>query len=293
MINAARGQLEQNTHVIDEALGRVDLKGRLERYWHTIREPIRLADDVWLIINPTEVHRGPAGGRGLTLEAFVGLTASPQLVLGERPIVDSIPLPPLLEADLDEGLHILLDGRAEYDAASRLLNRELAGRTLEWGDNRVVLRRIRVLGIGGGRMAVEVEFGGTLRGRVFLVGTPTIDERANEVWVPDLDFDVATRSLLVSGAAWLAHGELVAFLRERARIPVADVIDLASEQLLRGLNRELSDEVRLAGEVERVEVLAVEAYRENFIVRSHALARARMEIRQETTDSAAVAQSRR
>jgi len=287
VINAARDQLEQNTHIIDQELARIDLKGRFEKYWQIVREPIRLTDDVWLLINPSAVHRGPTAGQGSTLEAFVGLTAAPQIVLGPRPTVDSLPLPPLLEATLDDGLHILLDAKADYEAASRLLTRELAGRTLEWGGNRVELLEIRLSGIGGGRIAVEVDFRGTARGRVFLVGTPTIDPATNEIWVPDLDFDVATRHLLVSGAAWMAHGDLTIFLRERARIPVAEIVALAREQLLRGLNRQLSEEVQLEGDVHRVEVLAVEANRASLIVRSHAQATARMDIRRVDPDSAA------
>ncbi len=280
VLNAARGQLEENTHVIDEALARIDLHGRFERYWGIIREPIRLTDDVWLLINPTAVRRGPARGSGLTLEASVGLTAAPRIFLGPRPVVDSLPLPPIREAAVDDGLHILLDGLADYDAASRLLRRELRGQSFAWGGNRVELRDLRVSGIGGGRMALEVDFTGTARGKIYLVGTPVVDPQTREVWVPDLDFDVATRSLLVSGAVWLAYGNLVEALRERARIPVDDVVELAREQLLRGLNRELSPEVRLSGEVEEVEVLAVEASRDRLVVRSHARARARMEIQQ-------------
>jgi hypothetical protein len=287
VLNAARDQLEGNTDVIDEALARIDLYGRFERYWEIIREPIRLTDDVWLLINPTAVRRGPARGTGLTLEASVGLTAAPRIYLGPRPVVDSLPLPPIQEADVDDGLHILLDGLADYDAASRLLRRELRGQSFTWGSNRIELRDLHVSGIGGGRMALEVDFTGTARGRIYLVGTPVIDPGTREVWVPDLDFDVATRSLLVSGAVWLAYGNLVEALRERARIPVDDVVELAREQLLRGLNRELSSEVQLSGEVDEVEVLAVEASRDRLVVRSHARARARLEIQQRGEDDAA------
>jgi hypothetical protein len=279
VINAALDQLQQNTHIIDEELARIDLKSRFEKYWRTLREPIRLTDEVWLVINPTAVHRGRVQGQDLTLEASVGLTAAPQIVLGTRPFVKSLPLPPLNSASLEEGLHILVDGLASYDAATRLLTRELRGRTLELGGNRVELREIRVAGIGRGRMSVEVVFAGTARGRVFLVGTPVIDQTTNEIRVPDLDYDVATRNLLVGGAAWLLRGDLTEYLRERARIPVADVVALAREQLLRGLNRQLSDEVRLSGEVDSVDVLAVQAYRERLVVRSHARARATIEIR--------------
>lgn len=53
---------------------------------------------------------------------------------------------------------------------------------------------------------------------------------------------------------------------------------LAEEQLLRGLNRELSDEVSLGGEVLGAQALGVQATREALVVRSVARARAQVMI---------------
>lgn len=278
VIDAARSLLEGNTPRIDAEVATVDLRSRIERVWGILQEPIRLTDDVWLVIRPREIRRGSVEGEGHSVTARVGLTAHPRIVLGAKPAVDSLPLPPLEPAAVGDGLHILMEGRADYDAGSRLLTRELGGMELQWGDNRVRLRELRISGIGGGRLAVEVDFDGSARGRVYLVGTPAYDLEADEIHVPDLDFDVATGHLLVGGVAWLAHGNLVQFLRERARLPVGDVMALAQEQLLRGLNRELSDEVSIGGEVLTAQALGVQATRDALVVRSVARARAQLTI---------------
>lgn len=278
VIDAATSMLQERTGRIDAEVARVDLRSRIERVWGILQEPIELTGDVWLVIRPSEVRRGDVEGEGLSVTAWVGLTARPRIVLGPRPRPVPLPLPLLEEAEVGEGLHILMEGRAHYPASSRLLTRELGGLELEWGENRIRLRELRVAGIGGGRLALEVDFDGSARGRIYLVGTPAYDAAAGEVHVPDLDFDVATGHLLVGGLAWLARGNLVEFLRERARLPVADVMALAREQLLRGLNRDLSDEVTIGGEVLSARALGVEATREALVVRSIAQARARLSV---------------
>lgn len=278
VIEAARGVLESNTERIDAEVAKVDLRSRIERVWGILQQPIELTDDVWLLITPGEIRRGAVEGGGQSVTAHVGLTARPRIILGARPTVEPVPLPPLEPAAVGDGLHILMEGRADYGAGSRLLTRELGGRELAWRDNRIRIQELRIAGIGGGRLALEVDFDGSVRGRVYLVGTPAYDVEADEIHVPDLDFDVATGHLLVGGLAWVAHANLVEFLRERARLPVGEVMALAQEQLLRGLNRELSDEVTIGGEVLSAQALGVEATRDALRVRSIAQARARLTV---------------
>jgi len=151
---------------------------------------------------------------------------------------------------------------------------------VELGGRLVRIRELSLQGIGEGRVALEVDFEGTARGRIFLVGTPELDLERGEIHVPDLDFDLQTRNVLVGGAAWLAHDRLVAFLRERARIPVARVMGPARDQLLRGLNRELSDGVTVEGDVLSTRLLEVRAFRDALVVHAEADAQATFLIRQ-------------
>jgi len=98
------------------------------------------------------------------------------------------------------------------------------------------------------------------------------------IYVPDLEFDVASRSLLVQGLDWMAHPSVLETLRERARWETDDVVALAEQQLNRGLNRELSDDVRLIGTVESVDVTGLYPQREHLVVHASAAARARLVI---------------
>jgi len=277
VIEAARGALERRTRAIDQAVAGVDLRSRIQRVWDIIGSPIELTDDVWLVIDPVAVTRGPLeGDGGMLVRTRLGLTATPRIVLGSRPDMEPRTLPDLEEGEVGDGLHILMEGHASYDAIGEFLTREIQGRELRWGGNSVRFGEIRVLGIGGGRLAVEVEFDGSARGRVFLVGTPSFDPDRYEIHVPDLDFDVESRNVLLSGAAWLARDNLVDFLRERARIPVRELMEMAEEQLHRGLNRDLSDEVAIIGEVLSTQAMGVVALQEILVVQSHAQARARV-----------------
>ena len=272
VVDAARGLLTGHIPRIEEALAGIDLRTRFEGWWRTLHEPIELADEVWLVIDPVAVSKGPSRGVGQTLVASVGLTARPRIQLGPRPEVIQRPLPPLDSTVVGEGLLIHASGTADYRSVSRQLNEHLGGRILERDGHSIRVRRLKATGIEGGRLSLEMTFDGDARGRIFLVGRPSYDPVTNQVYVPDLDFDVATSNLLVSGYDWMSHQGIVELLREEARWPVKDITVLAAEQLKRGLNRPLSDDVQLRGDVQSVEVLGVYAMRDALVIHAQAAA---------------------
>ena len=273
-LGAVRSTLERRTDEIDERVAGVDVRSRLQEVWHTLETPIELTDEVWLLVNPRGVMRGRTAGNGTVLTIEVSMEAFPAIILGDRPDEVHTDLPTLESGEVDDGAVIHLEGRAEYPATGRLLTRELQERELEMSGRLIRIREVALRGVGAGRVALEVEFTGTARGRIFLVGTPEVDHQRGEIHVPDLDFDIETRNVLVGGLAWLGQDALVEFLRERARIPVDQVMGPAREQLLRGMNRELSDEVRVEGEVISTRLLRVVAVGEALHVQAEAEARA-------------------
>jgi 16S rRNA (guanine966-N2)-methyltransferase len=259
VLSAAAGFLANQTDRIDREVAGIDLKGRLQRPWERLLEPHELTDQVWLQIAPAAVSLGEVWGEGNQVRISLGLVAHPRIILGPEPAWAPVPLPALGSEVPGEGLRILLEARAHYDQAGARITEELEGTELTWGGQTLRFRSATLRGIGGGQVALGIRFDGSARGEIFLVGTPELDLVAGEVHVPDLEFDVATADLLARSAAWIVRAEVRRKLREVARIPVADLMALAGEQLHRGLNRELSDEVRMEGAVGSAALLAVRA----------------------------------
>jgi hypothetical protein len=274
MESEARSFLESQTRAIDSIVAAADLRPTFEGWWKILGEPIELDDRLWLELRPLSIVRGPITGEGDVVRVDANLQAVPRIFLGDRPPDWPRPLPDLGMDQVDGALDILIEGAAEYEAGSQLLTDALSGRSVEAAGQRLELESIQVSGIGAGRLALEVEVTGDLAGRLFLVGTPSFDPATGEVSVPDLDFSVATSSLLVSGASRALHRQLVAFLRNQARWPVDDAMSWVAEKLAEGLNRELADGVRLEGRVSDVGIIGVEARTDRLVVRARGSAEA-------------------
>lgn len=280
LMDAVAKLLRDHGPEIDAAVAGVDVRSEFEKLWQTLQTPIELTDSVWLLIDPLAVRKGPVTSEGLMVTANIGLTATPRIIVGRRPDVAHRPLPPLDTGVVQEGLRVEVQGIVDYDVASSVIANELVGRTFERARHNVRITGARLYGIGGGRLALQITFTGSSRGRLYFVGTPELDPETRQVTIPDLDVELASSDVLLRSLAWLGRSPLVDFLRERARFPIEDPIVLGRKYLLEGLNRELSDDVTLSGEVIDVQPIGVHATQRALFIRASAEATARLTVRE-------------
>jgi hypothetical protein len=267
VVDAARSFLDEHVDDIDSLAAEVDIRSRFREWWGTLQKPIQLTDSVWLAMRPEGVRRGSIRGVGDSLDIGLALQARPLVTYGGRPPPLARPLPPLDTGHVDEGLDLRVEARVEYDAAGNFLTEELGGREFDHDGRRFRLDSLKVFGIGARRLAVELLLSGDVSARLFLVGTPTIDTLTARISVPDLDFDVATRDVVLAAVSWLRADELRDLLRERASWPAAPAVEWATQWIVRGLNRDLSDNLRVEGEVDEVRILSAHALKDVLLVR--------------------------
>ena len=279
VIEAARNAVTGKRSLIDQKIAALDIRPRFQEWWHLLQRPIPLTDSVWLQINPSAVRMGESVGTRRTLVTALGFSASPRIVTGSRPAPLETPLPPLDPAAVGDGLHILLDGVIGYDIASRLLEDKLKGKKIDRAGQTLEVSHVRLFGIGGGKLALELRFKGAAQGRIYFVGTPRYDAGTNELFVPDLDYDVGSANALVSGLEWVKHNDVREFFRQRARWSVGSVMQKGREQLAKGLNRDLAPGVRLTADVKAVHGLAVNAQRSAILLRAQADANAKLTVK--------------
>lgn len=280
VIDAARSAIEGKRSLIDGKIASLDIRTRFEGWWHLLQRPIPLTDSVWLVINPSAVRMGETVGVKRTLVTALGFSASPRVVTGARPAAIETPLPRLYPAAVGDGLHILMEGVLDYDIATRLLANQLRGKKVERAGRAIEVTDVRLFGIGGGKLALELRFKGAANGQIYFIGTPRYDARTNELFVPDLDYDVGSASSLVSGFEWMKHNDVREFFRRQARWSIGNIMTTGKEQLQRGLNRDLASGVRLSAEVRQIQGLSVHARRTAIRLRAQADANARLTVKQ-------------
>ena len=280
VMDAARPALAGKLPDIDRKVATVDLTGRVTEWWGLLNRPIRLTDGVWLTLHPEQLRIGDVRGEAKVLTVPVTLDARPRIVTGAEPQIVAPALPPLAKDTVIDGFRIEMDGLVDYATASREVTEALAGRSFTRAGRSVAVEDVSVKPASRGRLLLAVAFAGDASGRLQLIGTPRYRAAEGIVDVPDLDFDLATDSKLVSAYAWLRSDELRATIREKARVSVKPALDKGRELLLGGLNRKLGDAVTLSATVDSVAVKGLYVTREALLVRAEATGQAGVAVKQ-------------
>ncbi|MBC8086834.1 MAG: DUF4403 family protein [Phycisphaerae bacterium] len=273
VVDALRGQLVTRLPRVDAQLARFDLRSRIEKWYNLLNRSVKVGDSLWMVFNPGVVRYGGLRLNDSTLVADIRLFAQPVMISGPKPPEKFSPLPPLQPAAKSVGdtARVMIEASIGYDVASEMLKKQLVGRTFKKYGRNVRIAYVRCYGLGDGRLAVGVQFSGSLQGEGYLVGTPKFDAASNMLYVPDLNFDVATSDKLVQGVAWLKKEDVVEQLREIARFPLEDVLADTRNKVEGKINRELTRGVHLNAKFTTGRVIDVVALERAMIVRAEAV----------------------
>ena len=278
VLEAARGAIESQLPKITAQLAAVNVRGEFEKVWNEIQKPIRLADSVWLVLHPVGIRLGHVSGTNTMVGGTVGIDAQPKIETGAQPATTFRPLPPLDTATAETGLHMLVEGRFDYGVIGAALTTALAGKRVNAPGGYFEIEEIGAFGIGKGRLALGVRFGGTTSGQIYFVGTPQYDSTTGRIVVPDLDYDASTAGLLVRSVAWLRADDIRDYLRAKATFPSAETLARLTGLAAKGMNRELTPGITLSASVDRTEVIRILSRPDALVLQARASGQAALHV---------------
>ena len=277
-------QLQDVAETIDQNLPSLaNMQPIAQDVWRSLQQPSEVADRTWIVFEPLSAALSPVTGSGMDVTTTLTLRARTRLVVGEKPPAGNVALPSLVVGGSPPGFRVPFDIEMAYGEASRLATEEFGNREYTMQDDRL---RIDGIALGAGR-AGKVSLIANVHtsrydGPVTLEGMPRFDAVTRTVTVPDLDYSLETRdrSLFFKIGEKLAHEGVRARLRESARWPLKDQIALATDEINKAMNREISPGVTLRGEVSAIEPQRVTAGDAGLVVRVIVTGAARIDVTQ-------------
>jgi hypothetical protein len=226
------------------------LKRQAGMVWDALQSPIKLTNDLYLLINPLAVHVSPPATPGDTVSIVAGLVAKPKLVIGAPAPMTGQTLPEISmsPAQPEKGFHIALESELPFDFLSEELTKKLKGKTYHTNNKTVIIEKVRLYGSGGSVvMAISVK--GTVNGTIYLTGMPAYDGSTRTLSVQNPEYTVETKQVLVQAADWLLHSSVRDHIAEHATWFIGDRIDAEKDILSLALNRNLNEHVSISGKI--------------------------------------------
>lgn len=233
------------------------LKSHVEDAWNTLRKPIQLEPDTWLLLNIDTIRHSGFSVVGPVVDDTIQVLAKPVIVFGAEPPSASTALPQLETQPASTGFHIVADAQIEYATLSKTLANRLKGQRFSHGEDIIRITNASIYGNGGNRLVIRIDFTGDTRGHVYFVGKPEINALTQTVHISGLSYDSATVALLLKNTDWIYRSAFREFIASQAVLEVTPAIDRLRDLLATALNRPVTPAISMHGTVTSVQGIGV------------------------------------
>jgi hypothetical protein len=255
-------------HTMQEAY----IKSRLKALWMKMESPLRMDDQLWLLIHPTSLSVGKMRTdlkRASTLHAVVEMSAAPEILFGPMPSVTPVEMPPLKPFQPGPGIfQAMTNTHINFEDANRYFRDPrmgIIGKVLpDTGERKLTIQGIRVYG-SGGKVIVEAKVvynplivnlsSQPAELTLYLRGTPRYLPKRRVFDMPDLEYDIKSSDLMLQVADFIFKSDFKDQLRRIAIVPVGAKMDILKAKINKKLNRALDNDTHVRTQVNSFEVL--------------------------------------
>ena len=246
-------QLKKLEKDIDKQIQSIDLKSQMDDVWKQLQTPLDLAGYGFLYLNPNAIAMTQPQFKNKTVYLNLSMKLAP-VVQTEKTEIKPTKLPNLSEYKRGSGFDLSVDVRASYDSLSSIANAQMAGKEIDIKNKKIIVKKLRIDGTQDNKMLFEMQFEGAKKGTVYLTGVPQIDSVTQILTMTDLAFDVKTKSVLLKSAKWLFNDKILEMLKKYAVFDLKPVLSDAKKQVTTELNRDLTKEVHLQGNLSEMRI---------------------------------------
>ncbi|MBS1565747.1 MAG: DUF4403 family protein, partial [Bacteroidetes bacterium] len=222
-----------------------------------INKKVALGSYGYLKINPSSVRMGKMNYNHDTLQAVLGISCFPELHSDSTNNYSASFLPPLQSADRPAGITLYTNAHYSYDFINHLLNNLIKDTSFTVEGRTITLKNVQVAGQDNGKLELRVDFAGDKKGTLYLTGTPHLDTATQIITMPDLDYTLKSRDLVLNMGKTLFSNKILHALQAKSTFNIREMIDHNRPAINAQLNKKIMDGVLTTGTLTDLKVLAL------------------------------------
>jgi len=222
--------LKEMEREIDDQIEKIDLLSPVSEAWKAMQEAIVVPGLGYLYFQPRAIEIEPITFDKQKVNLMVNMELSP--VFSSDTLIRIKPsLPFLSKISGKENFNLPLLTLVSYDSINSILRNEISGITIPFKNKQIIISQATVIGPVGTKLLFKVDFKGSKRGTLYLLGTPTYDTQTQEISFPDLTFDIRSRDAVLKSAKWLFDKKLTESFRAKAKYNLTDQLELTRKEI--------------------------------------------------------------
>lgn len=266
LLKEVKTTLKELEKDIDQSISEIDLQPVMQDVWNAMHEPMNLEGYGFLYLNPKKVALGKIHFDKTTANINLNLSLQPKLNF-ESPISEPVKLPSLSNYKSGEGYELIVDIEANYDSLNTLFQSNIVGQEMVYQGKKIIFEDVKIHSTKNQKLNIALTISGAKKGILYFEGTPVFHSLTQEIAIPDLTFDIKTRSALLKSAKWLFNSKIEEKLREATHFDLKPQLKELSQLLQNELNTEIDKGVFLSGTVKSTEILDIYPFTEQLYLR--------------------------
>jgi len=226
------------------------LRQKVANAWIQAQQTVELGPGVHLQFNPERVRLAPWRSEGQNLILTPELQVRPTLTLGDAPLAQVRPLPPLdlVPTPIQPGFRLRVAADLSFQEATAQLDRQMTGQRFTTDKGSFEVTSIAVRGAAGA-VLLEIGLKGRVDGTLTLTGRPRFDEATGSVRMDGLDYTLESQSWITRFGEWLYRSSLRKTLTDRCNGFLDQSFQNLRARAQQGINRDLAAGWSMSGTI--------------------------------------------
>ena len=263
--DSIRSSVNAFSRSLDQTVAGLNFTPLIGRIGAAAGKKIALATYGYIRINPSAINIGTINYNRDTIYLTAGFACFPEVTSDSNNHVITNFLPPLTMAPLNGGFVINTNAAYDYIFIDSLLTRLVKDKPFQIEGRTVIINRIMVKGLDQNMVELRFDFSGSKSGTVYLTGTPVLDTKNQVISIPDLDYSLRSRDLVLNLGKAFFNRRIISMIREKAVIKIGDLYRQNKATLDSAFNRRFAQNIYTTGSSREIKLTGLVVKKDNLL----------------------------
>ncbi|HKP32072.1 MAG TPA: DUF4403 family protein, partial [Chitinophagaceae bacterium] len=247
VMDSIKASVAAFTHVFDSSVGALDFSNVLKMVSQKSSRKIAMSKYGYLQVRPMSVRISPISLNRDTLYMTAGLSGYGVISSDSTDLPNINIFPGLQTSSVREGINIHANSHYDYAFLSKIITDTVKDKVFDMEGRTFVIKKIDIAASDQKKLEIRIEFTGNKKGTFILFGTPVLDIAKQTISIPDIDYDIRTKDVLLSVGEKLFRNKIINSLRQKAVVDIPALIEKNRAQINSQFNRAITSKFSTRG----------------------------------------------
>lgn len=254
VMDSIKASVSAFTHTLDSSIAVLDFSNMLKMVSEKSSRKIMMSKYGFLQVKPVSVRVSPMNLVKDTLMLTAGVSGYAELTSDSTDLPTIRNFPTLQTAAGRDGVSIYANTHYDYAFLSKIITDTIKDKAFDIEGRTFVIKNIVIHGTDKKQLEIRVDFAGSKKGTFILYGTPVLDIGKQTISIPDINYGIETRDIVLNVGEKLFRNRIINSLKEKAAVDLPALIAKSKPQLEAQLNRKVNSNFSTRGKLHDVKI---------------------------------------